>query len=304
MRALGSGVRMDATGSGSAGSDWTDQENDLLVADYFAMFGEEMAGRAYVKAHHRRAIVEHTGRSEGSVERKYMNVSAVLIKLGLPRIRGYAPNDHAQFKGLSAAIDRYLSANEAILEPDVAVPEFDEAYSPFVEVPVPRPKPERTQEPIERLARKFDPAVRDAANRALGKKGEAFVLEQERRRLIGAGRADLVHDLRWVADLDGDGAGYDIRSFDPATGDERLIEVKSTYGESTMPFFVTSNEESLSLERPSEFRPTAFSISRSDRASSKFIHLFGSLFTWRPRIGGRHFGDQPRVNRRHMGAVA
>jgi len=254
MRALGSGVRMDATGSGSAGSDWTDQENDLLVADYFAMLGEEMAGRGYVKAHHRRAIVEQTGRSEGSVERKYMNVSAVLIKLGLPRIRGYAPNDHAQFRGLSAAIDRYLSANEAVLEPDVAVPEFDEAYSPFVEAPVLHPKPGPIQEPIERLACKFDPAARDASNRALGKKGEVFVLEQERRRLIAAGRADLVHDLRWVADLDGDGAGYDIRSFDTATGDERLIEVKSTYGESTMPFFVTRNEESLSLERPKEFR--------------------------------------------------
>ena len=245
---------MDATGSASTGSDWTDHENDLLVADYFAMLGEEMAGRPYVKAHHRRTIVEQTGRSEGSVERKYMNVSAVLIRLGLPRIRGYAPNDHAQFRGLSGAIDRYLSANEAALEPDAAVPEFNEAYSPFVEAPVLRPKPERTQEPIERLARKFDPAARDATNRALGKKGEAFVLEQERRRLIAAGRGDLVPDLRWVADLDGDGAGYDIRSFSPQTGEERLIEVKSTYGELTMPFFVSRNEELLSLERPKEFR--------------------------------------------------
>jgi hypothetical protein len=239
---------MDAAGSASTGSDWTDHENDLLVADYFAMLGEEMAGQAYVKAHHRRTIVEQTGRSEGSVERKYMNVSAVLIRLGLPRIRGYAPNDHAQFRGLSAAIDRYLSAKVAALEPDVAVPEFNEAYSPFVEAPALRPKPESTLEPIERLARKY------AANRALGKKGEAFVLEQERRRLIAAGRGDLIHDLRWVADLDGDGPGYDIRSFSPQTGEERLIEVKSTYGESTMPFFVTRNEESLSLERPKEFR--------------------------------------------------
>ena len=103
MRAVGGGVRMDAIGSGSAGSDWIDQENDLLLADYFAMLGEEMAGRGDVKAHHRRAIVERTGCWQGSVERKYMNVSAVLIKLGLPRIRGYPPNDHAQFRGLSAA---------------------------------------------------------------------------------------------------------------------------------------------------------------------------------------------------------
>ena len=52
----------------------------------------------------------------------------------------------------------------------------------------------------------------------------------------------------------GDGAGYDIRSFDPATGQERLIEVKSTYGGETMPFFIPRNEDSLSLERPKQLR--------------------------------------------------
>jgi hypothetical protein len=67
-----------------AGSIWTDEENDLLVADYFAMLGEELAGRSYKKAHHNSAIVAATGRSRGSVERKYMNVSAVLMRLGLP----------------------------------------------------------------------------------------------------------------------------------------------------------------------------------------------------------------------------
>jgi hypothetical protein len=34
------------------GIDWTDEENDILVADYFVMLGEELAGRPYVKAHH------------------------------------------------------------------------------------------------------------------------------------------------------------------------------------------------------------------------------------------------------------
>ena len=53
---------------------------------------------------------------------------------------------------------------------------------------------------------------------------------------------------------EGDGAGYDIRSFDPATGGERLIEVKSTYGGARMGFFVSRNQEALSLERPGEFR--------------------------------------------------
>ena len=118
-----------------AGSDWTDGQNDVLVRDYFAMLNEEKAGRPYVKARHREAVSHLIGRSDGSVERKYMNVSAVLTKLGLPRIRGYAPNEHAQFKGLVAAIERYLAANQAALEPDVPIPILADDYNPFVDPP-------------------------------------------------------------------------------------------------------------------------------------------------------------------------
>ncbi len=245
---------MSTTDSAVAGRDWTDRENDLLVADYFAMLGEEMAGRPYVKAQHRRAIVAQIGRKEDAVERKYSNISAVLIILGLPRIRGYAPYAHVQFKSLAAAIDRYLSANQAVWEPDVTPPELGKDVDPFVDPPSLRTKAPRSLEPIQRLVRKFDPVARDARNRALGRKGEAFVLEAEERRLFAADRKDLIKDLRWVSDIDGDGAGYDIRSFDPVSGDERLIEVKSTCGEATMPFFISRNEESLALERPTEFR--------------------------------------------------
>jgi hypothetical protein len=35
---------------------WTDEENDLIVADYFAMLAEDMAGRRYNKAWHRRSL--------------------------------------------------------------------------------------------------------------------------------------------------------------------------------------------------------------------------------------------------------
>ena len=209
---------MDGIIRGIAGTDWTDAENDLLVADYFAMLGEEMAGRPYVKAEHRRAIVEQIGRPEKSVEWKYRNMSAVLEKLGLPRIRGYVPALHAQFEGLAAAIDRYLSANDPVVEIDVAAPVVRVDDDPFVDPPAVLAKEAKTPEPILRLTRKFDPVARDARNRALGRKGEEFVLEQEKRRLARAGREDLLPDLRWVSEVEGDGAGYDIRSFDPATG--------------------------------------------------------------------------------------
>ena len=38
-------------------ADWTDTENDLIVADYFAMLVDEAAGRPYNKAEHRRALL-------------------------------------------------------------------------------------------------------------------------------------------------------------------------------------------------------------------------------------------------------
>ena len=47
---------------------------------------------------------------------------------------------------------------------------------------------------------------------------------------------------------DGDGAGYDVLSFDLA-GRERLLEVKTTNGSARTPFFLTRNERDLAAER-------------------------------------------------------
>lgn len=58
---------------------WSDEENDLIVADYFAMLVDDLAGRPYNKAEHRRALLPLLNeRSEGSVEFKHQNISAVL----------------------------------------------------------------------------------------------------------------------------------------------------------------------------------------------------------------------------------
>ena len=71
---------------------WSDMENDLIVADYFAMLADDFAGRPYSKAEHRRALLPLlNGRSEGSIEFKYQNVSAVLKGLGEDWTPGYKP---------------------------------------------------------------------------------------------------------------------------------------------------------------------------------------------------------------------
>lgn len=41
--------------------DWTDAENDAIVADYFAMLADDIAGRPYGKAGHHRLLQAATG---------------------------------------------------------------------------------------------------------------------------------------------------------------------------------------------------------------------------------------------------
>jgi hypothetical protein len=59
---------------------------------------------------------------------------------------------------------------------------------------------------LRRLIAKVDPVERDRRNRALGRAGEEFVIDLERRQLTGIGRTDLARNVRWIADEEGDGA--------------------------------------------------------------------------------------------------
>jgi len=36
--------------------DWSDEQNDAIVADYFAMLGDDITGRSYSKAEHNRLL--------------------------------------------------------------------------------------------------------------------------------------------------------------------------------------------------------------------------------------------------------
>ena len=108
-------------------------------------------------------------------------------------------------------------------------------------------------EQMTAIARKYDVAERDARNRALGRAGEERVLAHERASLLAAGRTDLAERIRWVSHIDGDGAGYDILSFD-TNGRDRLIEVKTTNGWERTPFHITRNELAVAEERRSDWR--------------------------------------------------
>lgn len=114
------------------------------------------------------------------------------------------------------------------------------------------PPPDELEQ-MTRIARKYDVAERDARNRALGRAGEERVLAHERASLLAGGRTDLAERIRWVSQVDGDGAGYDILSFD-TDGNDRLIEVKTTNGWERTPFYITRNELAVAEERRASWR--------------------------------------------------
>ncbi|HEX7061448.1 MAG TPA: DUF3883 domain-containing protein, partial [Woeseiaceae bacterium] len=78
------------------------------------------------------------------------------------------------------------------------------------------------------------------------------VLEFERRRLHDAGHRELARRIEWTAQVRGDGAGYDIRSFNEDST-PRLIEVKTTGLGKYFPFNVTANEVRCSNAQPHAF---------------------------------------------------
>lgn len=231
---------------------WTGEELDLIVADYFIMLNDENIGVPINKSAHNRLLRSKIDRSEASVEFKHRNISAVLERLGLRKIKGYLPAHNFQ-AAIIDAIERYLVSNPAAQHPESLLKGLSEQPQLFVgSAPMLLPLVPLSKN-MERLVRKFNPVERDFRNRKLGRDGEELVFNFERQRLQQIDRPDLAKKIRWISEEDGDGAGYDILSFDEK-GKERFLEVKTTVGSDTTPFYITRNELSFSSERPEAFR--------------------------------------------------
>ena len=246
---------------------WSESDNEAIVRDYFVMLELEQMGQPFNKAEHRRALIEITGRSPGSIEFKHCNISAVMEILGLPSIDGYRPRGNFQealFEVVKAHLDERPDFYNLLSGQSETLHDGAAEYSAGEAIIVDEAPPQRggqeqgISEDIERIVRRFEhPAERDARNRNLGKAGESLVYDHERHRLQTIGRKDLSDHVRWVARDDGDGFGYDIRSFN-GEGDEAnkelWLEVKTTNGSAATPFYITVNELQVSKQRSDVFR--------------------------------------------------
>lgn len=238
---------------------WSNSEVELIVADYFKMLNNELKGNTYVKAHHRKALIPLLrNRSASSIEFKHQNISAVLVELGLPYIKGYLPRFNYQHI-LKEAVIEYLSQN----------PEIENLFRAFADKKLPKPqntidflrfvteppKIKLVSEPkiiYKRNPIKINYLKKEEQNRNLGYLGEELVMSYERWQLTKEGKENLADKIEWVSKEQGDGTGFDILSKN-INGTDKYIEVKTTKLSKETPIFFSKNELEFSIDQRKSF---------------------------------------------------
>jgi len=238
---------------------WSTNEVELIIADYFNMLIDELAEISVNKAEHRRYLLPLlNNRSAGSIEFKHQNISAVLITLGQPYIKGYLPRFNFQ-KMLEEKVIEYLTQNHRIenlfrnfADKKIIIPKTDVVFENFV---VPPPVNDRVLEPsfsFHRSPIKVNYLEKEQRNINLGRLGEELVFKYERWNLIRIGKEKLADEVKWISQDEGDGAGFDILS-KTINGKDKYIEVKTTKLGKETPFFFSRNELLFSMERSDDF---------------------------------------------------
>lgn len=241
------------------GEDWSQQEVDATVTAYFEMLLLEAKQEKYSKSDRNAALRQVLkARTKASVELKHQNISAVLHGMDLPYISGYKPRGNSQLL-LRKAVQTFLLRQRDLLNhvvdalEDVKSPSEKQFRAVVVDAPAMSAVVQlEPSHPKMRLPRKVDFAARDELNRKLGRTGEQWVLGFEQQRLQDAGLPELFQKVDWVSDRLGDGAGYDILSYD-TTDKPRYIEVKTTNGTHTSAFIISRNELDFSQETGDAF---------------------------------------------------
>lgn len=238
--------------------EWSQTEVEATVADYLHMLFMELSGQNYNKSAHRKQLLSKlTDRSEGAIERKHQNISAILLENGWPYINGYKPLGNYQSM-LREVVETRLSNNQpldaAAIQASIS-PAMAPLLPDYAKTLVNPPEQHwvaREPTAAYRLPQQRDYLEREARNISLGLAGETFVVNFEHLRLRTHGQARLADKVEHVSRSQGDGLGFDVLSFD-TDGRERFIEVKTTaFGKET-PFVISQNEVSFSRENATQF---------------------------------------------------
>ena len=232
---------------------WSDEENAAAVRVYLNMLEQELAHQPINKAEHQRGLQKRFGRTIGAYAHKFMNISSVLRDLHLLYIDGYKPEGNRQ-KSLEAEVRRQLLARDGFLDLMERTVDHPAVERTDIQWRTTAPPTDVTLHTSHRPPEgsHVDFVAREAGNRSLGHAGEVAILRRERTALIDSGRRDLAERVKHVSVAEGDGLGFDIRSWTP-DGQERLIEVKTTRRASHWPMIVSRNEVAVSRDHPDTY---------------------------------------------------
>lgn len=102
------------------GDTWSRVECEAIVADYIDMLSRECRGEPFIKAEHLRVLQgKLNNRSEGAIEFKHGNISAILLEEGHVYLRGYRPAKNYQRMLRDVVIDRlFKEENNLITQED------------------------------------------------------------------------------------------------------------------------------------------------------------------------------------------
>lgn len=232
-------------------SDWILRECELTAEAYFECLTEQLRGRKSNKAVVYRDLSSKLNhRSAKAVEYKFQNISAILMEDGLPTLGRPKSNYQSLLKAVVRDyVRRHADVFEVVPE-SLPVPRTAEEI--FVAPPLPKKGAGANTAGRTKL-RPIDFAERDAENKKLGDCGEGWVIECEKKRLVDAGKPDLAEKVLWVSRDMGDGYGYDIASF-TCTGEPIFIEVKTTNGAATRPFYISEPELGVADKEGKRYR--------------------------------------------------
>lgn len=242
---------------------WSREEVEAAVTDYFEMLALETVGKPFNKAERNRQLQQKLNRrSHGSIERKHQNISAILLESDYPCIEGYKPLGNYQELLRTVVVHRLASADwlNAIIaaeveKPATQMPHIGNLLAIQVDPPKREEKGSRAKEEPHpaRIPMRRNYLELEARNASLGRAGEQLAVRFEQERLRGIGEPRLAANVQPVARTLGDHLGYDVLSFE-RDGRERLIEVKTTRFGVWTPFYASRNEVKVSEERAEQYQ--------------------------------------------------
>ncbi len=150
--------------------------------------------------------------------------------------------------------------------------------SKLKQVSIPKAPTRRTLSTSAQKKTKHDYIRESIRQTKIGEFGERLVFNMEKQKLLEAKKAGKISSidnlLKWVS-LDDDSAGYDILSYDPDMQKPIYIEVKTTTGSKTAPFFMSKGELEFSKNNPSQYR--LYRVYNINKDTAEYYELSGDL---------------------------